>query len=57
MRLLALLVTCSVLGVWIWANITAGHYVPLGGAEAGLISAVAGGKAVQGYFEYGGGHA
>ncbi|MDR2745682.1 MAG: hypothetical protein LBB66_10905 [Desulfovibrio sp.] len=54
MRLMCLLVDVSVLGVWIWGNIKAGQYVPLGYAEAGLLGAAHGGKALQGRFEYGG---
>lgn len=55
MRLMVFFVDAVVLGIWIWANIKAGHYVPLGYAEAGIICANHGGKAAQGYFEYGGG--
>ena len=57
MRLLAFIVTMTVLVVWVWGNMRAGQYVPLGFAEAGAVSAAVGGKAAQGYFEYGGNHA
>jgi hypothetical protein len=55
MRLMCLCVTVSVLAVWIWGNVRAGQYVPLGYAEAGLLGAAHGGKALQSRFEYGGG--
>lgn len=54
MRLMCLVVTLAVLVVWIWGNWRAGGYVPLGYAEAGLLSAAHGCKAAQGRFEYGG---
>lgn len=54
MRLIAFLVLVVVLGLWVWGCITAGTYVPLGYAEAGLLSSVFAGKAVQARFEYGG---
>lgn len=53
MRLMCALVTLAVLGVWIWGNLSSGEYVPLGYAEAGLLSAAHGCKAMQGHFEYG----
>jgi hypothetical protein len=46
-------VTAAVLAVWVWGNISAGQYVPLGHAEAGLLGAVHGGKALQTRFELG----
>jgi hypothetical protein len=55
MRLLCFVATLGVLGVWVWGNARAGCYVPLGYAESGLLAALCGGKALQGYFEYGGG--
>jgi hypothetical protein len=54
MRLMCLLVTVSVLGMWVWANLTSGQYVPLGYAEAGLLCGSQGAKAWQGRSEYGG---
>ena len=54
MRLLSFMVTGVVLTMWVWGNLKAGHYVPLGFAEAGAVSASVGSKAAQGYFEYGG---
>ena len=54
MRLMAFLAFLSVLGVWIWGNLAAGPYVPLGYAEAGIITAAFAGKAAQARFEYGG---
>ena len=54
MRLMAFVVVLVVLIVWIWGNLKAGQYVPLGNAEAGLIGSAVLGKAAQGYFEYGG---
>lgn len=54
MRLLVFAVTLIVLAVWIWGNLRAGQYVPLGASEAGIIGAAVGGKAAQSYFEYGG---
>jgi hypothetical protein len=54
MRLMCLLVTVSVLAVWVWGNLTSGQYVPLGYAEAGLLGGAHGAKALQGRFEYGG---
>ena len=53
MRLSVLLVNMAVLGLWIWGNIRAGQYVPLGWAEAGLLGAANGSKSVQAGFEYG----
>jgi hypothetical protein len=53
MRLMAFIAFVSVLGVWVWGNVTAGHYVPLGYAEAGIITAAFAGKAAQARFEYG----
>lgn len=53
MRLLCFAVTVAVLAVWIWGNWRAGLYVPLGYAEAGLLGAAHGCKALQGRFEYG----
>lgn len=53
MRLMCFLVAVAVLGTWVWGNIQAGHYVPLGYAEAGLLGAAHGCKAAQGRFEYG----
>lgn len=55
MRLMCMLVDVVVLGLWIWGNVRAGQYVPLGPYEAGLLGAAHGCKAVQGKFEYGGG--
>ena len=55
MRLMCFLVTLSVLALWLWGNLRAGQYLPLGYAESGLLASLGGGKALQGYFEYGGG--
>lgn len=57
MRLMCFLVTLAVVSVWLWGNIRSGEYLPLGYAESGLLSALCGSKAAQGYFEYGGGRA
>lgn len=54
MRLLTFAVTVAVLAVWVYGNLRAGAYVPLGPSEAGVIAAAVGGKAVQARFEYGG---
>ena len=54
MRLMAFMVTAVVLAMWVWGNLKAGHYVPMGFAEAGAVGAAHSGKAAQGYFEYGG---
>lgn len=55
MRLMCFIASAAVLCMWLWGNIRAGQYVPLGYAEAGVLVAACGGKAVHGYFEYGGG--
>lgn len=55
MRLMCFLVTLTILLLWVWGNIRTGAYLPLGYAESGLLAALCGGKAMQGYFEYGGG--
>lgn len=55
MRLMACIVILAALVPWIVCVIKTGQYVPLGYAEAGLVAAALGGKAAQGYFEYGGG--
>ena len=54
MRLMCFLVTFAVIGLWLWGNVRVGHYLPLGYAESGLLASLCGGKALQGYFEYGG---
>ena len=54
MRLMCFIVTVTVLGMWVWGCFKAGQYLPLGYADAGLLSAVHGGKALQGRYEYGG---
>lgn len=54
MRLMAFLAFAVVLGVWVWGNLVAGTYVPLGYAEAGIVTAAIAGKAAQARFEYGG---
>lgn len=54
MRLMTFLAFAVVLGVWVWGNLSAGHYVPLGYSEAGIITAAIAGKAAQARFEYGG---
>ncbi len=54
MRLVTALITLTVLGMWIWGCLKAGHYIPLGYAEAGIIGAAQGAKAAQARFEYGG---
>ena len=51
-RLLVFTVVVTVLGVWVWGNICAGHYVPMSLSEAGLISAAVGGKVAHSHFEY-----
>ena len=53
MRLMVLFVDVAVLALWAWGNFKAGQYVPLGQSEAEIIIAAHGGKAVQGFFEYG----
>lgn len=53
MRVFGAMTLLIVLGVWVWGNARAGAYVPLGGYEAGIITAVIAGKAVQARFEYG----
>ena len=56
MRLMCFLVTLVVLALWVWGNISAGHYIPLGYAEAGLLGASHGCKAWQSHSEYGPGN-
>jgi hypothetical protein len=51
MRLIFFLVNMVVLGVWAFANITSNQYVPLGYAEASILAASYGGKALQSRFE------
>lgn len=53
MRLVVFLVLVFVLALWAWGCFTAGRYIPLGYAEAGIISSAIAGKAVQARFEYG----
>ncbi len=53
MRLVTAVITLAVLGMWIWGCLHAGHYIPLGYAEAGIIGAAQGAKAAQARFEYG----
>ena len=53
MRLLTFTVTAAVLGTWVWANLTSGHYVPLGYGECGIVTAALASKAGQAKFEYG----
>ena len=53
MRLMAFLVLLFVLALWAWGCFMAGTYIPLGYAEAGIISSAIAGKAVQARFEYG----
>jgi hypothetical protein len=51
MRLLCVFVDVMVLGVWAWANIWSGQYIPLGADAVCLIAACHGGKALQSRFE------
>ena len=53
MRLIGFLVILTILVVWVWANISSGQYIPLVYSEAGIITAVVGGKALQSRFEMG----
>lgn len=53
MRLMTFLVLLFVLALWAWGCFMAGTYIPLGYAEAGIISSAIAGKAVQARFEYG----
>lgn len=55
MRIMAVLVCLVVLGAWITGMVVAGHYIPLGWAEAGLIGGACGAKAAQSRFELGSG--
>lgn len=55
MRIMAVLVCVIVLGAWITGMIVAGHYIPMGWAEAGLIGGACGAKAAQSRFELGSG--
>lgn len=55
MRLMCFFITLVVLSLWLWGNLRAGQYLPLGYAESALLGTLCGGKALQGYFEYGGG--
>lgn len=54
MRVSGFLVLSVILSMWILGNIRAGAYVPMGAYEAGIITAVIVGKAVQANIEYGG---
>ena len=54
-RLLSFIVVAVELSVWIWGNIQAGQYVPMGTANAGIISAAILGKVANSQIEYGGG--
>ncbi len=54
-RVVTFAVTAVVLGMWIWGCFTAGHLLPLGWPEAGLIGAAQGAKALQSRFELGSG--
>ena len=53
MRLMTFLVLLFVLALWAWGCFMAGTYIPLGYAEAGIVSSAIAGKAVQARFEYG----
>lgn len=53
MRLAVAVVVAAVVGVWVAGNIKSGSYVPLGQHEAEVLMAALGGKALQGFFEYG----
>lgn len=55
MRIMSVLVCVIVLGAWIMGMVAAGHYIPLGVAEAGLIGMACGAKAAQSRFELGSG--
>lgn len=55
MRIMTVLVCMLVLGAWVTGMIVAGHYIPLGWAEAGLIGGACGAKAAQSRFELGSG--
>lgn len=55
MRIMAFLVCVVVLGAWLWGMAEAGHYIPLGWAEAGLVGGACGAKAAQSRFELGSG--
>lgn len=51
MRIVTVLTCFIVLGTWITFMFIEGRYIPLGYAEAGLIGAAAGAKAIQSKFE------
>ena len=53
MRLAVTVVVVAVVGVWVAGNVRSGSYVPLGQHEAEVLMAALGGKALQGFFEYG----
>ena len=53
-RLISILICVVVLGVWVTFMFIEGRYIPLGYAEAGLISGAVGAKALQSRFELGG---
>ncbi len=53
LRIVTVLISVTVLGVWISFMIIEGRYIPLGYPEAGLIGACAGAKAAQSHFELG----
>ncbi|MDR2504124.1 MAG: hypothetical protein LBD82_07080 [Deltaproteobacteria bacterium] len=51
LRLLGIILSLVIAGVWVWGNARADSYVPLPMAEAGIIMAYFGAKAVQRKFE------
>ena len=51
LRLLGIVLSIAILGTWIWGNARAEGYIPLPMAEAGIITAYLGAKAVQRKFE------
>ena len=53
MRIMTVVICLVVLGAWLAGMIVEGRYIPLGYAEAGLIGAASGAKAVQSRFELG----
>lgn len=54
-RIVTFVVSFVILGMWIWGCFSAGHLLPLGWPEAGLIGAAQGAKALQSRFELGAG--
>ncbi len=55
MRITTVIICLVILGSWLAFMIVEGRYIPLGYAEAGLLGAATGAKAVQSRFELGGG--